>query len=139
MVRHNINRLHPHTCDCIIELVTVYDDNNDRIPGEDEKFLLMNRVCDKHEHLKSTTHRENHHELSKIVVDYIEEAKRLNIEDWKATLARCRFEWERQDVERQLPGIERHNSRMTIEWNELLSPPHAFDQHIHEQIKKENG
>jgi hypothetical protein len=136
-VRRNITRWSPHTCDCVVEYVTVYDDNNDKIL-KDPEFLLMNNVCEKHIHMASTTHRENHEGLSKNVLDHIEEDKSVNINQVHTIMANAKRAIHRRDLENCRVQVIQHNNRITEEWNELVSFPHAFDKHIYDQILKEN-
>lgn len=138
MVRNNITRWSPDTCGCVIEMVTVYDDNNNRIDGEEPKFLLMNEVCDKHKHLASTTHRENHEQLSKTVLDYIEEAKTSNMKQVDDQIANATRHHIRRQLVKNKQIVADFNNEITEEWKELVSFPHAFDSHIHEQVMKEN-
>lgn len=139
MVRNNITRWSPHTCGCVVETVAVYDDNNENIL-EDSKFLLMNHVCNKHLYLASKViHREDHHQRAARVLGFIEEAKARNTAQVEIALANAK----RHHHRRQLVAISRQvadfNNDITEEWKELVSLPHAFDEHIYEQILKENG
>jgi hypothetical protein len=76
-MRRNITRWSPSTCGCVVELESEYDNQGNLI--SDNKFLLMNEICDKHKALASTTHRENHAQLSNHTLDLIEEAKSKNL------------------------------------------------------------
>ena len=136
MPRNNITRWSPSTCNCVVEYVTVYDDNNEKIL-EDPKFLLMNEVCDKHAHLATTTHRQNHAELTKFPLDLIEEAKNVNLNQVHHALGKATRASHKRDLMQCRSQVMQHNDRITEEWNELVSFPHAFDSHIYEEILKE--
>lgn len=136
MVRHNINRI-TYPCGCVVEGMILAEDNNDPIPGEERNFHLMNYVCMEHKHLASTQKKENHEELANVVLQNIEEAKRLNLEDWQAALNRARTPQDKLDVQLCLANVQRHNARITGEWQFLTSQTHAFDSHIHTTILDE--
>jgi hypothetical protein len=135
----NITRWSPvHICDCVIELESEKDDQGNLM--SDNKFLLMNRVCERHKPLASTIHKENHAQLSNHVMALIEEAKKSNIDNYNAALTRCKTNFERKEVMAQLPTVLKKNEDITEEWSELVSFPHAHDVHIHDEIKHiENG
>lgn len=117
-------------CGCVIEHECERD-------GSRADFLLVNWVCENHEHLKSTVKGERHAEQANHVMDIIEEAKRDNLADWEATLMRARSNRDRLDVLALKPGIVQFNQRITEEWQELTSNTHAFDSHIHTTILNE--
>jgi hypothetical protein len=132
MVR-NITRYSPDTCGCVVEYYVDTD-----FPDQEPKFLLMNNVCDKHMPLATTTHRENHAELSKLPLDLIEEAKTVNLNQVHGALAKATRASHKRDLMQCRTQVMQHNDRITEEWNELIQPPHAFDQHIYDQVMKEN-
>lgn len=118
-------------CNCVIELEVPQ-------PGI-TKFLMMSRVCKNHKPLASTTHKANHAQLSSYVLDLIEEAKLANMKDYEAALTRCEFNFERREVEEQLPTVLKKNKFITEEFAEYVTKPHAFDEHIHDELMKNNG
>src|SRR5438093_2712413 len=127
-MRNNISRWSPLTCDCVIELVAVYDDNNEKIL-RDPEFLAMNNVCGKHKHLASKVHKSNHHELSKHVMDIIEEAKAVNLKQADDAIAAETSPRRKRQLISCKDTVLRFNSDITEEWNELVTQPHAFDKH----------
>lgn len=137
MVRNNITRWSPNTCGCVIEYVTVYDDGNEKIL-EDPRFLLMNDVCDDHKHLASPMHRENHAQLSNGVLAHIEEAKSVNLGQVHMALDKAVRASHKRDLMQCRNQVIQHNERITEEWNELVSFPHAFDSHIYDIVLDEN-
>lgn len=136
MPRNNITRWSPTTCNCVVERVTVYDDNNENIL-EDTKFLLMNQVCERHSALASKTHKQNHAQLSTSVIKFIEETKTRNLDQVHGLLAKATRASHKRDLMVCRNQVMQHNDKITEEWNELVSFPHAFDSHIYEEILKE--
>jgi hypothetical protein len=134
-VTRNITRFSPSTCNCVVEY---YVDTEEPEP-RDVHFLLMNTVCDSHQSLATTTHRSNHAELSKLPLDLIEEAKSVNLNQVHGALAKATRASHKRDLMQCRNQVMQHNERITEEWNELIQSPHAFDEHIYEQIKKEQN
>ncbi len=142
MVRHNITRWHPVTCKCILETVTEYSDNNEE-RLTDPRFLLVNDVCNRHYHLCSVYFRPNHEALAREVLDYIEEAKTLNINQANDVLSQVIRKHRNRPmlIHEQFGAVEQvkyFNALITEEWNELVIWPHAFDEHIYNAVLKEN-
>lgn len=137
MVRNNITRVHRTDCDCIYEEVTVYDDNNEKIL-EEPRFLLFNRVCDQHSSMASKSHKPNHAQLSKTVLDIIEEVKARNIRLIDQMVARETDTEVLSDLALGRVGTVKHNEKISKEWAKLTSKEHAFDSHIHEHLRQKD-
>ena len=137
MVRNNITRWSPTTCNCVVEILTVYDDNNENIL-EQPRFLLMNDVCEKHASMASTTHRAEHQQMATNVINFIEEAKAVNLGQVHHAMSRAKRRAHIRELNQCKAQVNQFNERITEEWNELISFPHAFDEHIYQQILKEN-
>ena len=132
-----IQRWSPNTCDCVIDQWVEYDDITGEVK-DGPNFLLMNEVCDNHEHLKSTEHKPHHAQLSSNVSNLLEQTKARNLKQIDDLLANPRLKRKaRKELDLCRREVLDHNNKITEEWNELVEPPHAFDEHIHDQILKE--
>jgi len=136
MVRHNISRVSPNSCGCVLETETEYDDNGNII--SEPKFLLMNNVCDAHKHLASTTHKTEHTKLSTHVLDLIEEAKTVNLKQVDDLIEKATRASVKRDLMACRLQVLNFNAKLDEEWAELTTQPHAYDSHIHDLVLKEN-
>jgi hypothetical protein len=102
------------------------------------KFLLADIICNSHKPLASTKHRENHSELSKRPLALLKEAQISNlkqVDDLISTEMRPR---KLRDLVKCREIVVRINDDNTEEWNEIVTQPHAFDEHIHPIVWKEH-
>lgn len=125
----NISRHSPDTCGCVVEL----ECDGDKEPI----FLMMNTVCDKHRPLASTLYKANHSLLSNHVLDLIEEAKTKNLKQVNDLIGKEKSAFRKKDLMRCRQQVIDFNAKLDEEWAELIQPPHAFDSHIHGQIRQE--
>src|SRR5215469_8157808 len=139
---YKVQRWSPDTCRCVIEQVVGYDEQGNCV--EDPKFLLMNEVCDKHAHMKSTQFVHNHQALADNVTNLIEQTKARNMKqvDDQLGFAHAHVVKGKAKMIRDLQSnrvmVQRHNDEITEEWYELVSFPHAFDAHIADIVLTEN-
>jgi hypothetical protein len=119
-------------CNCVIEK-EISDDK------KEHKFLLLNDVCNEHKVLASTKHKSNHSELSKHVIDLIEEAKAVNLKQVDDLIAVETSPRKKKHLMGCRTQVLRFNNDVTEEWNELVTQTHAFDELIHDKIVKELG
>jgi hypothetical protein len=140
VIVRKIQRWRPSTCGCVIEQFVDYDAV--LVPGmniSEPAFLLMNEICDKHQHLASTEFKENHADLSNNVMQWIEQAKARNLKQVDDLLAKPNLRRKtRMELESCRRQVLDHNQKITEEWQELVEPPWAFDEHIHDQAIVEN-
>jgi hypothetical protein len=143
MVVTKITRWKPDTCDCVIELETDFDDV--LVPGmniTDPKFMLLNRVCNKHLPLTSTQFKAEHSQMSQHVLDVIERAKSDNLKQVDEQIAKAQQMTKGKaralrELEKSREIVLQFNANLDEEWGELVSFPEAFDSHIRDQIIQE--
>jgi hypothetical protein len=126
---NTITRYSPPTCDCVVEL--------ENETGKETVFLMMNRVCQKHRSLVSTQHAPDHGLKSSHVLSLIEEAKTRNLKQVDDLIAKETSNFVLKDLMLCRQQVLRINARLDDEWGELVQPAHAFDAHIHAQVKNE--
>ena len=136
-----VQRWSPDTCQCVIEQYVDYDETGVAVNGPN--FLLMNEICSKHEHMKSTEFKSNHAQLSGAVLQLIEDAKARNMKqvDDQVAFAKTRVKGRARmlrDLARNRVAVQQHNDDITEEWLELVSVPEAFDEHVHDVVLAEN-
>ncbi len=103
-----------------------------------EKFLLADIICGSHKYLASTKHRENHSELSKHPLDILEEAKVSNLKQVDDLISNETRPSILRDLVKCREIVVRINNENTEEWNEMVTQPHAFDDHIHPIVLQEH-
>jgi hypothetical protein len=132
---------HTYPCGCVVEQEVLYD--NALVIGmniTDPQYLLINDVCDGHKPLASKEITPKHAQLSPHVLDLIEATKARNLKQVDDLLAQPNLRLKtRKELEQCRLQVIQHNQNITEEWQELVTLPHAFDQHIHEQILKEQN
>lgn len=131
-----VQRLSPHSCDCVIEQWVEYDDVTNEVTNG-PNFLLMNDVCDNHAHMKSTSFRAEHAQLSSNVKDLIEQTKARNMKQVDDLISKATRKKTIKELKQCREYVIKHNQDITEEWEELVSFEHAFDSHIYDQILKE--
>jgi|SRR5690242_7051540 len=124
-------------CGCIFELEA---DPESQIEAErNNKFLLANYICPKHEHLKSDKKKVGHDDKSKHVMDVLEIAKQRNIKGSQDNINRHPLKsMKRQQAETTHDAVLKFNNDIHNEWSELTSNIHAYDEHIYNIVLKEN-
>lgn len=134
-----IQRWHPiYSCLCVAEQEVEYDDaGNVKTPAQ---FLLMNYVCDRHKHMASTTIPDNelHMKMAMHVLDLIEQAKTMNINQVDGLIAKATRILDKFDLLGCRHQVLIHNLRLDVEWQELVTFAWAFDAHIYEQLMLED-
>jgi|SRR5689334_10711763 len=124
-------------CGCIFELEA---DPESQIEAErNNKFLLANYICPKHEHLKSDKKKVGHDDKSKHVMDVLEIAKQRNIDGSNKNISRFRSgSMNRKKAQEIHLRVIEFNTDIHNEWSELTSNIHAYDEHIYNIVLKEN-
>jgi hypothetical protein len=124
-------------CGCIFELES---DPDSQIEAErNNKFLLANYICPKHEHLKSKAKKAAHDDKGKHVMDVLQSIKQSNIDHSLAKINKHPpNSTHRQQAELTHRLVEDHNIKIHNEWSELTSNIHAYDEHIYDIVLKEN-
>ena len=69
----------------------------------------------------------------------IEEGKTSNLKQVDDLIAKEKSAFRRKDLIGCRQQVVQFNARLDEEWSELIQPPHAFDQHIHDTIKLEQS
>lgn len=149
VIETRLTRHHPiigdSLCGCVVELEADFDMH--LVPGmriTEPRFCLMSNICDRHSAIASTTFRSNHADLSKHILDLIEVAKTANLRQVDEQIVRAQ-QMKRgraralYDLQLSRANVVQFNAKLDDEWKELVSFPDAFDEHIHEQIKKEQA
>lgn len=139
-VTTTIVRWSPATCKCVVELIheQTGTDKDGNPVWSDPKFLLLNDVCDNHRPLTSREFKADHGQLGQQVLSYIEEAKAKNLKQVNDLLAQPNLRLKtRKELQRCKQQVIQFNADLDDEWGELLMFPHAFDDHIHQQILSE--
>jgi hypothetical protein len=124
-------------CGCVFELES---DPDSLVEAErNNKFLLANYICPKHEHLKSRARKAGHDDKSKRVMDILESIKQRNIDGSNNNIARHPPKSiHRQQAEATHKLVLDHNYRIHNEWSELTSNIHAHDEHVYDIVLKEH-
>lgn len=124
-------------CGCIFELES--DPDSDKEEERNNKFLLANSICIKHQDLKSKARKANHNTKSKRVMDILQTIKDKNLAGSHANMARhpdkSIAKLHSEQVHQQ---VIKHNDTIHNEWSELTSNIHAHDEHIYDIVLKEN-
>ena len=137
MVNLYVTKWSPNHCGCTLN----YEWDLDQPEPRDTKFLLAEEVCDDHAHLMSSTHKPEHAQLSNHVLDIIKAAQHRNITTAMARLDEpkiARSAKRTREMKQSIEMVKQFNIQVEEEWQELVSPPHAFDSHIYDIVLEEN-
>jgi len=125
-----------YNCGCVIEQQVDYDDLEKRDPIV--SFLMMHTVCEKHIHLASTSHSDDHEVRKAYVMSLIHETKARNIKQHDEAIKRAKFRHHRNELHKLTNHIHSHNQAIHEEFDELSDQFHCWDEHIYNQIVKED-